>query len=423
MQDNKQNINELDTFSESVKSKLENHQLPLDADLWNSIQQAVEAKKRRRMPLWLWIPMSSVAVIALILMLRPVAQSPELLSKSVNSQNTKQIQFEESTTRKTTTYTATTKSKKKNFISSRHIKPVQVATVNPVTTSLINKSINQNIDTTAVVNSVLAFTEPNDSIIRKNQPIKPDSVNRSLNIATLTEKSTFKTESKVISKSKYKNQWLLAASFGSGSSASSGLDNVPMATVSNDIVKAGTTFTSIMAPQSFSNINYNLPVSFGLRVRNKFSETLSIETGLIYTYLQTDFSNSGFTTTDARLSLHYLGIPVCLNVKIWSNPKWEIYVSGGGTVEKGLRSIYVQTQNYSYQSFITTTRTNIDGLQYSVNSAIGIGYRIFPKTALFFEPQFSYYFDNNQPISIRSKQPAVFNMQIGLRYNLNSVKK
>ena len=106
-----------------------------------------------------------------------------------------------------------------------------------------------------------------------------------------------------------------------------------------------------------------------------------------------------------------------------NNPKWEVYISGGGTIEKGLRSIYQQTQNNTYQTWVTTAQTNIDGLQFSANSALGVGYKIMPKIGIFFEPQFSYYFQNNQPISIRSHQPAVFSMQVGLRYNLNETRK
>ena len=332
MDNNNINKNELDAFSEKVKSKLENHRLELDADLWNSIQQAVVAKQQRRLPVWLWIPLSSVAVIALVLMLRPIVQSPQLLSHST---------------------------------TVRTIKIKNIST---------EKSLSEKI---------IAYVAAPTQIVRKFSAIKEPKA--------LTSESKISTPVSLAS---------------------------TVLSLSDNIVKAGTTYTSIMAPQSFSNVNYSLPLSFGLKVRNKFSERLSVETGLIYTYLQTDFSNSGFSTTDARLGLHYLGIPVSLNVKVWNNPKWEIYVSGGGMVEKGLRSIYQQTQNNTFQTWFTTAQTNIVGFQFSVNSAVGLSYKIMPKIGIFFEPQFSYYFENGQPISIRSHLPTVFGLQIGLRYNL-----
>ncbi|MEI6753598.1 MAG: hypothetical protein WCK78_10560, partial [Paludibacter sp.] len=82
MQDNTQNINELDAFSEKVKSKLENYGLALDADLWSAIQLGVDKKKRHRMPVWLWIPIGSAAVIALLFTFRPVSETTTLISKS-----------------------------------------------------------------------------------------------------------------------------------------------------------------------------------------------------------------------------------------------------------------------------------------------------------------------------------------------------
>ena len=420
MDNNNINKNELDAFSEKVKSKLENHRLELDADLWNSIQQAVVAKQQRRLPVWLWIPLSSVAVIALVLMLRPIVQSPQLLSHSttVRTIKIKNISTEKSLSEKIIAYVAAPTQIVRKFSAIKEPKALTSESKISTPVSLASTVLRQNVDTSSFVNSVVAQVETKDSIIPDIPLVKLDTMTRRMNSTMLTEKWPYKPDSKKILKTKYKNQWLLAATFGSGSSASSGLDNVPSATLSDNIVKAGTTYTSIMAPQSFSNVNYSLPLSFGLKVRNKFSERLSVETGLIYTYLQTDFSNSGFSTTDARLGLHYLGIPVSLNVKVWNNPKWEIYVSGGGMVEKGLRSIYQQTQNNTFQTWFTTAQTNIVGFQFSVNSAVGLSYKIMPKIGIFFEPQFSYYFENGQPISIRSHLPTVFGLQIGLRYNL-----
>lgn len=153
-------------------------------------------------------------------------------------------------------------------------------------------------------------------------------------------------------------------------------------------------------------------------MRDNFASDLSLETGLIYTLLQTDFSNSGFATTDARLVLHYLGIPVGINMKLWKNKQWEIYVSGGGMIEKGLRSIYQQVQTYPNATWMTTADTSIDGFQFSANAAAGVSYKLNNRFGIYFEPQLSCYFQNNQPISIRSNQPLVFGLNIGLRYEL-----
>ena len=419
MQDNRQNINELDAFSEKVKSKLENHGLPLDADLWSAIQQGVEKKKRRRMPVWLWIPISSAAVIALIFTFRPTSYNTTLISKSKPT-TIQQPQIEPAKP----LAQVLSKPAKSNKVKPNRISKQSKGVVNQSEPSIVSSTgfANQITDTVKV-QEMAEKTEVKDSTIADIPLVKPDTDSKKQTLRNLAYTWTLDTENKHVIKEKYPNRWLLAASLGSGSNTSSGLDNLTPATLTNDIVKAGTTYTAIMAPENFSSIHYSLPLSFGLKVRDNFSKNLSLETGLVYTYLQTDFSNSGFVTTDARLGLHYLGIPLKLIVKLWNNKQWEVYVSGGGTIEKGLRSVYQQNQTSSFQIMVTTAETSITGVQLSLNSGAGVSYKINRNLAIFFEPNFSYYFNNNQPVSIRSKQPDVFSLELGVRYDLNPRKK
>ena len=420
MQNNTQNINELDAFSEKVKSKLENHGLTLDADLWNAIQVGVEKKKRRPMPLWFWIPISSAAVIALLFTFRPTSDNTTLISKSKPT-TIRQSQFASvkpvaqgiNKPAKSTYRTQIGKIKHTASVDN------QTNTIQPNTLNIVSQSADSSFNSQKLAEKA----EVNDSTIADIPFVIPDTVSKKQIASNRTDIWSINPENKSVIKEKFKNRWLLAASVGSGSNTSSGLDNLTPATLSNDIVKAGTSYTAIMAPENFSSVHYSLPLSLGLKIRDNFSKNLSLETGLVYTYLQTDFSNSGFLSTDARLSLHYLGIPLKLIVKLWNNKQWEVYVSGGGTIEKGLRSVYQQNQTTSFQTMVTTAETNISGLQFSLNTAAGVSYKINRNLGIFFEPNFSYFFNNDQPVSIRSKQPDVFSLELGVRYDLNPLKK
>jgi len=65
MQDDINNIDKPDNFSEFVRQKLENHQLPVDADSWNEIEARMKAQKRRIIPFWFWFSGgAAVAVLA-----------------------------------------------------------------------------------------------------------------------------------------------------------------------------------------------------------------------------------------------------------------------------------------------------------------------------------------------------------------------
>jgi hypothetical protein len=171
-----------------------------------------------------------------------------------------------------------------------------------------------------------------------------------------------------------------------------------------------------MTPNDFSQKTFMAPLSFGLIIRKNIGSSIGLETGLVYTYLSSTFEEQTTSHSDAQLSLHYVGIPLNLIVPVWKNPKWEVYLSGGGMVEKGLRSIYIQNQYFGNQVITTDARTKIDGFQWSVNAAIGTTYKIQRNIGIYFEPKFSYFLENNQPVSARTDQPIVIGLTAGLRY-------
>jgi hypothetical protein len=226
------------------------------------------------------------------------------------------------------------------------------------------------------------------------------------------------TDNEPTAPKKHKNEWLLAAAVGSGGSTSlNGVNEFVMADVGDKyFVAARPTYNSIMAPNDFSQKNFMSPLSFGLTARMNLSKTLGLESGLVYTYLLSTFEEHNFVSYDASLKLHYLGIPLNLVVQLWKFPKWEVYVSGGGMVEKGLRSIYTQHQYIGNQTITTTANTKIDGLQWSLNGAVGTTYKLQRNIGIYFEPKFSYFFDNDQPVSARTDRPVVIGLTAGLRF-------
>jgi hypothetical protein len=222
-------------------------------------------------------------------------------------------------------------------------------------------------------------------------------------------------------KSKH-NNWMLAASYGSQG-------NVDLASNSRvgDFVSSSpnfydktlsavnTNYTSILATNDFTKKTYNDPLSFGLTVRKQLNKTLSLESGLVYTYLLSTFENSGVQRSEAKLHLHYIGIPVNLITELWENSKWEVYLSTGFMAEKGIQSLYVQSQYFGAEVVTTTAKTNINGIQWSINGGVGVSYKIKKQLGIYFEPKFSRYFDNNQPVSARTDHPFVFGLSAGLR--------
>ncbi len=412
--------NKSDVFSDIFRHKLENNQLPVDADCWNEIENRLKSKKRRIIPFWFWISGgAAVAALALLFTLHPLSESPDLIGKSKPAG----IQQKETQTKLATKQeaqnsnlnkeaniipiiTKQASSKQENVTAKGNLAYSQT-TDNDTTES--NKGIEKTATTNLDAKELLAqeTTKDKDTIVQnKTTRILPDNL-----IA--------KTNDEPTPKPKKKQNWLLAAAFGTGGSMDVNGQNGSLYSTNgySSLANASADYTNILSQNDFTQKNYLAPISFGLIIRKSLDKTLSLESGLVYTYLLSTFENSGVQHSDAKLHLHYIGIPLNLVGKLWENSKWELYLSGGTMVEKGIQSVYIQNQYSSNQAIITTTaKTNINGLQWSANGAIGITYKVQRNWGIYFEPKCSYFFDNNQPVSARTEHPLVMGLTAGVRF-------
>ncbi len=163
---------------------------------------------------------------------------------------------------------------------------------------------------------------------------------------------------------------------------------------------------------------YLAPLSFGLSVRKNINKYWGIETGLVYTYLSSNYRWNESYPFEASQQLHYLGIPVNGVVYLWNNhPQWSVYFSAGAMLEKGLWMQTVRKQHLPDHVVTTTQKSYIDGWQWSLNSSIGISYLFADKMKLYLEPRLGYYFDSDQPVSIRTDRPISIGFGAGLQYS------
>ena len=432
MQNNNIHTDQPDVFSESIRQKLENHELPVDAACWNEIEASMNAgKKKKVIPFWWWLSGgAAVATLALLLTLRPFSDSNVYVSKTEN----KKLQNKSITTSLKKEYqnvnfkTISGNSTEKTFISNIEHTTKKSAESNRInsteTRTDTNLTLNKTITTDSTTqNKQTDYNKSNSEI--KNQIAELSTPTTHKDSATTIAKRKYipnslieETKAEPIAKTKNKSEWLLAAAFGSGGSTSmNGTNDFLTADIGNKyFVAAQPNYTSIMAPNDFSQKNFMSPLSFGLTVRKSLNKTFSLESGLVYTYLLSTFEEQNFISYDANLKLHYLGIPLNIVAQVWKFPKWEVYISGGGMVEKGLQSIYVQHQYIGNRTFTTTAKTKIEGLQWSLNGAVGTTYKLQRNIGIYFEPKFSYFFHNDQPISARTDKPIVIGLTAGLRF-------
>ena len=176
-------------------------------------------------------------------------------------------------------------------------------------------------------------------------------------------------------------------------------------------------------PEVQEEYSHKIPVKFGLTARYNITGRLGVETGLTYSILsssvKTGNSETGKNWSTGSQTLHYLGIPLNISFNILNSRYVNIYVTGGGMMEKSI-SGSIKTDEYVDGIFARTLTTNISpkGLQWSVNAAAGIQANILPQLGFFVEPGVSHHFKNSSRVrSIYTDKPTDFSLGFGLRYS------
>ncbi|MDD3039907.1 outer membrane beta-barrel protein [Bacteroides sp.] len=140
------------------------------------------------------------------------------------------------------------------------------------------------------------------------------------------------------------------------------------------------------------NGTYKMPVSAGVTIERKLNNFLGIETGLLYSNLRSE-----------EQALHYLGIPVKLNITLANTKKVDVYASVGGIVDKCIGG----APDNSFKE---------EPIQLAVTAGIGINYKINDQLALFAEPGISHHFSTDSKLAtVRTKRPTNFNLLCGIR--------
>ncbi len=149
--------------------------------------------------------------------------------------------------------------------------------------------------------------------------------------------------------------------------------------------------------------NHSQPLSFGATFRKELPYGLSLETGLVYTYLKSEVTMV-IDTPSVDQKLHFLGVPLRLDWTFLKKSNFTMYLGGGGMAEKCL-SASLGTDNISEKS-----------IQLSMFGAIGAQYNLGDHVGLYFEPKISHYFTDTNLRTIRTDNDVDLTLQLGVRF-------
>lgn len=165
---------------------------------------------------------------------------------------------------------------------------------------------------------------------------------------------------------------------------------------------------------------YGVPFTVGLGARFRVNDKLSFGTGLDYSLLSRSFNGtySGASNFEGTIfhSVQYIGIPVNVyyNLLKPSDSSFSIYAKAGVSADYCISNRY----RLSDAAF-TVIPDKAGGFQFAAVLGMGMEFRLSDKLGLYVDPSVRYWFHGgNQPKSVRTDKPFMFNVDAGLRFNL-----
>lgn len=452
MQSDDKYIDKPDDFSKKVGEKLREHQMPVDSDVWNSLTDRLPSPKRPVFTYWSWVAAGVAAAVLVLVLFNPLVDEPLLTEHSqfqkqieqdtivpeIISNETDDRTEKELYVKQIVDYNSRKPEKKIRAAETTELaevsKPVEIAKSTEITKPeevMIPERTKP--DEIGVLATTVKLEESSkaERTLYPGEPPKSDTIGLSEQGLVMQEflAEEFPMENDLSSPvQKQQGVRSLIAALGSGSAP---LDfslgsydarypqydsHFPGGDFNNG---GGTGLNSeynILNPGDYTDIEHRLPVSFSLTADFPIAGNISLETGLSYTYLFSRYRRNDDFIYRGTLRQHYIGIPVNLRYTVWQNDAWNVYLLGGGSIEKGLRSVYKQEIEYNGGIvYHTNLYSRIKGFQFSAQGGAGFSYRLQGNLSLFGEPRIIYYFKNNQPMSARTENPLIFGLNMGIR--------
>lgn len=168
---------------------------------------------------------------------------------------------------------------------------------------------------------------------------------------------------------------------------------------------------------------YAIPVAAGIGLRFDVCKRFSIGTGVSWSYLTRSFSGQ-FNELDAegaiisqtgytniRNSQHYIGIPLNLYVDIIRKDFIDFYAYASGSANYCLSNRYQMDKSKSYSP---------EGSNWQFSAGIGMGVEFIAakKVGFYIDPSLNYWFTAGEVSNIRTRQPLMLGLELGIRLHI-----
>lgn len=316
----------------------------------------------------------------------------------------------------------------------------------PQTDIILSDSIPSYI-TNEVIDTVIMITH-----IAEDEGVEIDSLNNQYSSLSPFEKPSFRTNS-----NDKKVTWDIKLAYSGQIGqrddymAMTGIQTTSFSSASNIYIPENTLYsnwvdyswyltnsvpTEIMSPETRSLIEiaaqnslvnggkmearheHQLPITIQLMLSRPISSKLSIESGLSYTQLKsTTITGSPMANIQEQQKIHYLGIPLRIGYRWYSNAGLDLYSSAGAMMEMPIYSSFFVKHFYKGGTTYKNTLSYSVPFQFSTMIGTGLQYDFTPHLGIYIEPSLQYFFDNGSDLeTYRTEHPLQLVLPLGIRY-------
>lgn len=163
--------------------------------------------------------------------------------------------------------------------------------------------------------------------------------------------------------------------------------------------------------------HHNKPITLGIAVNKRIGGKFSLETGLKYSFLKSDFRlGTGSYHVDKEQMLHYLGIPLNLSYLLVRYKNLSAYGSVGIALHIPIFGKTTADYITDGVSAYTDSWNVTPPTQWSTGTSLGIQYQFAPNINLFVEPTLNWYIPNGSSVkNAWTERPFTFTAPLGIR--------
>ena len=405
-----------------MQQKMADYQQPAPEVSWDQLDKALAANKPKAkvVPMWTrWLAAAVVVGIVVVsagyLVLR---QQDEDTMAIVNKQMPEVVPTRELTqTEETIQTVAESNAQPQRLLARVSSQPATTAT----TTEFVETTQEGSLPVQSVQQKEKEKENTEDSSSTKDRSVASQSPVHSATVIYPSDfhRSSSSTDGKrLMAKAYLSNSMTGGANAMSLSTAiSNSENNCPDTNDPKDNSNPTYNPSTPIIQEKEERVSHRQPIRFGLTLCYRLNDQWSIESGLVYTRLSSDYTYllAGTPNAQGEQQLSYIGIPLKVNYQLWNSRHVGLYVTAGGMMEKMVKGSLQMTENGKEQK----TDVSIKALQFSVNGAVGMEYRLTNLMSIYAEPGVDYYFNNHSNVpTYYQEKPFSFNLNVGLRFSI-----